>query len=198
MCAVRRRISKPLPRLRARGVFEPIADSAVQQQMADLAQELASRVEAPLPGESTPAMAQEPEPMNLGASDAPIIDEPAPQPVVMREIVVPQEREKRGMFSGLFGGRRRVERNERSVEPALERPRAPDMNRAIAQPIGRTAPAPQPATHSSKDAKTVPQPRTAEARQPAAGQADDLFAGVAEDDRFEIPAFLRRQAKTGS
>jgi cell division protein FtsZ len=27
---------------------------------------------------------------------------------------------------------------------------------------------------------------------------DDLFAGVAEDDRFEIPAFLRRQANAGS
>jgi cell division protein FtsZ len=192
-------IEAPATPSRARGVFEPIADSAVQQQMADLAQELVSRVEAPLPAEeSTPAAAQELEPMNLGASEAPIIDEPAPQPIVMREIPVPQEREKRGMFSGLFGGRRRVERNERLVEPALERPRAPDMNRAIAQPIGRTALAPQPAAHSSKDAQTVPQPRTTEARQPAAGQADDLFAGVAEDDRFEIPAFLRRQAKTGS
>jgi cell division protein FtsZ len=27
--------------------------------------------------------------------------------------------------------------------------------------------------------------------------ADDLFAGVSEDDRFEIPAFLRRQANSG-
>jgi hypothetical protein len=40
-------------------------------------------------------------------------------------------------------------------------------------------------------------PRDSEARpQPQA--PDDLFAGVAENDRFEIPAFLRRQVKTGS
>ncbi len=47
------------------------------------------------------------------------------------------------------------------------------------------------------------QPGCVRARAPAepprqqAPSPDDLFAGVAEDDRFEIPAFLRRQANTG-
>jgi hypothetical protein len=34
-------------------------------------------------------------------------------------------------------------------------------------------------------------------RQQQTPSPDDLFAGVSEDDRFEIPAFLRRQANSG-
>ncbi|HXJ02288.1 MAG TPA: cell division protein FtsZ [Micropepsaceae bacterium] len=186
----------------ARAVFEPIADSTVREQMATLAQELASRVEAPLPEESpAPAPAPVEEPMNLSA--APIEEPVAPRPLNIEfpRGSVPQEPERRGIFGGLFGGRRRAERNERMVEPSLERPRAPVMSPAVAQPIARTAPvqappaAPQPAREAPQRAA---QASTAETPQKPQGPADDLFAGVAEDDRFEIPAFLRRQAKTGS
>jgi hypothetical protein len=37
--------------------------------------------------------------------------------------------------------------------------------------------------------------RAGDTRPQEKAPADDLFAGVSEDDRFEIPAFLRRQAK---
>jgi cell division protein FtsZ len=37
----------------------------------------------------------------------------------------------------------------------------------------------------------------AEALRQQNQSVDDLFSGVAEDDRFEIPAFLRRQANSG-
>jgi hypothetical protein len=37
--------------------------------------------------------------------------------------------------------------------------------------------------------------RAGDARPQDKAPTDDLFAGVSEDDRFEIPAFLRRQAK---
>ena len=183
----------------ARGVFEPVADTIVREQMASLAEELASRVEAPLPEEIPVAAVAEP--LNLGAAQ---IEEPvAPKPlnIDFPRGTVPQEPEKRGIFSGLFGGRRRAERHERVVEPSLERPRAPAMSQAVAQPMGRTAQpqppqaAPQPPRETQqRPAQTV----AAEPQQKAQAPAGDLFAGVAEDDRFEIPAFLRRQAKTGS
>jgi hypothetical protein len=63
------------------------------------------------------------------------------------------------------------------------------MSQPVAEPVEKAAPSPgpQPVLQSGKDVQP-----------PAQAQANDLFAGVAEDDRFEIPAFLRRQAKTGS
>ena len=194
-------IEAPAASALARGVFEPIGESPVHQQVANLAQEFASRVDAPLPEDAVPAISQA---VNLGGADAPVMEELAAQPQAMREFTreaLPQEREKRGMFSGLFGGRRRAERTERMVEPPLERPRAQAMTQAVAQPLGRTPPtqASQPAPQPARDAQQPgPQTRTGEGHQPTQGPADDLFAGVAEDDRFEIPAFLRRQAKTGS
>jgi cell division protein FtsZ len=200
-------IETPAPSSLARAVFEPIADSAVREQMANLAQELATRVEAPLP-EEAPVVAHAPEPLNLG-SEVQIAEElpAAVAASALREFPrepMPQEREKRGMFSGLFGGRRRVERNERPIEPVLERPRAPAMTQPAAQPAGRSAPAPTAAPQPAREPQAQPQQQTRAAQAPAEpaqkpqAPADDLFAGVADDDRFEIPAFLRRQAKTGS
>ena len=176
----------------ARAIFEPIGESSpVHQQVANLAQEFISRVEAPLP-EEVREVAQALEPINFGSAQPAGAADLAAQFAAMRAVArepMPQEREKRGMFSGLFGGRRRAERYEHAVEPSLERPRAPVMPQATVEPTEKpaAAPAPQPVLQSAKDAQPPAQP-----------QANDLFAGVAEDDRFEIPAFLRRQAKTGS
>jgi cell division protein FtsZ len=197
----------------ARAVFEPIADGAVREQMASLAQELATRVEAPLP-EDVPGMAPVAEPLDLSAELEMAEARPAPVAApALREFPrepMPQEREKRGMFSGLFGGRRRVERAERPIEPVLERPRAPAVTQAVAQPIGRPASASAPqaaapppaAQQPAREPQAQPQTRSiqtsADPAQKSQAPADDLFAGVADDDRFEIPAFLRRQAKTGS
>ena len=190
---VRRRVEAdaPVASSLARAVFEPIGESPVHRQVANLAPEFVSRVEAPLPEEILPAV-QVREPINLGGAEATTTNDTTEPLAALREFArepLPQEREKRGMFSGLFGGRRRAERHERALEPSLERPRVPVMSQAVAQPIEKTAsiPTPQP----------TPQPAKG-AQQPAQNQANDLFAGVAEDDRFEIPAFLRRQAKTGS
>jgi cell division protein FtsZ len=187
-------IEAPVVSSLARGVFEPIAQTSVQEQVVNLAREVSAAAEMPLPEEvSVPLEASEP--LNLGGTDAPIVEERAAQAPVMREIL-PQERAKRGMFSGLFGGRKRVERTEPVVERPFERSRAPAMTQAIAQPIGRSAPPPpQPARETQQPAA---QSRGGETRQPPQSKAGDLFEGVAEDDRFEIPAFLRRQAKTGS
>jgi cell division protein FtsZ len=190
---VRRKVVEaeaPVASSLARAVFEPIGESPVHQQVASLAQEFVSRVESPLPEE--PRAGEALEPMSRGSTEPAGAGDLAAPFAAMRAIArepMPQEREKRGMFSGLFGGRRRAERNERLVEPSLERPRAPLMSQAIAEPAEKAAssPAPQPVLQSAKDAQP-----------PAQAQANDLFAGVAEDDRFEIPAFLRRQAKTGS
>jgi cell division protein FtsZ len=181
----------------ARGVFEPAGESQIQQHVASLEQEFASRVEAPLPEEIPPTVSQVVESMNLTGAESARIETAPPQ--IMRQDA-PPERERRGMFSGLFGGRRRT---ERPIEPSLERPRAPSMNQAVAQPIGRTAQMQMPQAESGAQ-QNAAQPQPGEGRQPAQAkaqaqaQANDLFAGVAEDDRFEIPAFLRRQAKTGS
>jgi cell division protein FtsZ len=54
-----------------------------------------------------------------------------------------------------------------------------------AQPVGsRPQQAPAPTARAAEPKQQAPAP-------------DDLFAGVSEDDRFEIPAFLRRQANSG-
>jgi cell division protein FtsZ len=193
----------PPPAPAARAHFEPI----VRQQVANLMQEYTSAAEAAL----AEAVAADPtipiieEPMTLGGIEAPIMEEPRPQPA-MREFApmsAPVERERRGMF-GLFGGRRRSERVNRNSEPVMERRRMMP-NQPEAQPVARAPQMPpvQPA-HPPVQATQAAQPAQPQAPAPSRpsevrpqGQApgDDLFAGVSEDDRFEIPAFLRRQAK---
>ena len=107
--------------------------------------------------------------------------EPLPQAEVqpLRGYRAAPEPQKRRGF-GLFG-RRRAERVER-VEPALgiERAPAPEM------PARAVQGAPVAAPRAPEQTRIQQQPPS------------DLFAGVAEDDRFEIPAFLRRQANTGT
>ena len=194
----------PVASALARAHFEPIAQSPVHQQVANLTQEFAPRADLPLPEEAAPAAPAIEEPMDLGGAEAPIMEASPAQPNGLRGFAsepVPQKRERRGVF-GLFGGRRRSERLERNVEPPLESPRAAVMPQTVAHPVGRTPqmpaaqPSPQPAVQGAQQqAPQAAAPRAGDGRPQA---ADDLFAGVAEDDRFEIPAFLRRQAKTGS
>ncbi len=184
----------PLANAMARGHFDSVAQSAVHQQVVSLAQEF-----APLAEQPAQELAQPEEPLDLGTAASPVIEEPAPAPAPFREFArepMPEVREKRGMFSGLFGGRRRVEREQAEraerLDPPLERTRAP-MPQAPMPPS-----APMPAARAPQAAQPAPQGRSTEPRQPTQAPAGDLFDGVAENDRFEIPAFLRRQAKTGS
>ena len=77
---------------------------------------------------------------------------------------------------------------------------APSMTRMAPSPPGY-ARAPAPAAQAPAPQPAPPQAAPMSARAAAENlqaRADDLFAGVAEDDRFEIPAFLRRQANAGS
>jgi cell division protein FtsZ len=186
-------VELPVANALSRAHYEPLAASAVHQHVANLAQEFTQpAIEAPL---AAAARAVE-EPLMLGGADSPALDDlpPIPPPSLRafaREPTPAEPRERRGMFGGLFGGRKRAERIERP-EPSLEAPRMPAMQQIAPTPVERPAPQPAPA----------PQPQPAAARteqrpQPQA-PADDLFAGVEDSDHFEIPAFLRRQAKTGS
>ncbi len=169
----------PLTNALARAHFEPLTSSSVHQHVANLTQEFTQAAEEPLP-------APEEEPLMLGGTDAPIVEERTPMSSNMRGYAreaAPAPAPRRGMFGGLFGGRKRTERAERP-EPSLEAPRrqaAPPM------PVQPVAP-PQ----------AMQQPATARGEQRPQAPADDLFAGVEDGDKFEIPAFLRRQAKTGS
>jgi len=181
----------------ARAHFEPMSQASILQQVANLAQEVA-RADMPLPEEPR-AVSKFEEPMDLGGIEAPVMEEPAFRPAAMREFTkapIAPERQKRRGLAGLFGGRRRAEPMERIVEPALERPRPSAAPRPVAQSNAQApqTAAPQPAPQPAAQAASRPEGR----QQGQTAPTDDLFAGVAEDDRFEIPAFLRRQAKLGS
>jgi cell division protein FtsZ len=94
---------------------------------------------------------------------------------------------------GLFG-RKRVERHDYPVEPRLEQPMpAPRQPTTTARP----APSAPPAAPVQAQSTSVSPKAAADALRQQTQSADDLFSGVAEDDRFEIPAFLRRQANSG-
>ena len=126
------------------------------------------------------------EPLTLGGVEAPFVQELS-QAHALREFApqpIPPAKEKRRVF-GIFGGRRRA---EPPPPPVISRP--PVMARGLPpQQSPEAAPSESQAAASARD----PEGR---AQQP--GPAGDLFADVAETDRFEIPAFLRRQAKLGS
>jgi len=196
----------PSPAPAARAHFEPI----VRQQVGNLVQEYMPAAEAALAEAVAAVMPIVEEPMTLGGIEAPIMEEPRQQPP-LREFApmsAPRERERRGMF-GLFGGRRRSERISRDSEPVMQKTRMPMPSQPDAHPIARAPqgptmqPAPQPQVQAAQAAQPMPaQPaapsRPSEPRPQGQASGDDLFAGVSEDDRFEIPAFLRRQAKMGS
>ena len=162
--------------------------SPVHQQVANLAQEFVARVDMPLP-EEVPAVSlqtvpQFDEPMILGGVEAPFMQEHPSTAQALREFAppqIPREKERRRVF-GIFGGRRRV-------EPQLAMRAAAAAQALSPQPSLASAPTEPPAAAPARDPEVRPQ------QQAPAG---DLFADVAENDRFEIPAFLRRQAKMGS
>jgi cell division protein FtsZ len=190
----------PSPAPAARAHFEPI----VRQQVANLVQEFTPVTQAPVMEAPAPIIATVvEEPMTLGGIEAPIMEEPRSPLNRMREFApmsAPQEKQRRGVF-GLFGGRRRSDRVNHAAEPVLERSRVAMPSQPETQPVARAPqPAPQPEVQTAQATQPA-QPQTAattragEARPQAQAPTDDLFAGVSEDDRFEIPAFLRRQAK---
>jgi cell division protein FtsZ len=156
--------------------------SPVHQQITNLAQEFVARVDMPLPDEeplvSLQTVPQLDELMTRGG-EAPFVPGHRSQAQALREFApqqVPREKERRRVF-GIFGGRRRAE-----PPPVMSQGLPP-------QPALAAAPSEPPAAAPAR----YPEGRS---QQPA--RADDLFADVAENDRFEIPAFLRRQAKMGS
>jgi cell division protein FtsZ len=201
-------IAQPAPLAPARAV-ETMTVSRLQVQMDNLAHDLNAHLEYAVPepvlAEVAPAPQltepQTEEPFELGGAEAPIIEEPAPPPPLGE--FHHQEPPKRRRF-GLFG-RRRPERED-YIEPRVEMPgvipaapvaaapqRAAPPPRTAAPPRTRE-PAPAPAVREPSQAMPISQRAAAENLQ----TRDDLFAGVAEDERFEIPAFLRRQANAGS
>jgi cell division protein FtsZ len=165
------------------------APASVASQM-----ELAAR-EIELPAEPVPdsrmfaepapvaamAEAQSDEPLTLGGAEAPMLEAlPEAEAHPLRDFRVPPEPQKRRGF-GLFG-RRRAPQAER-VEPALtiqREPAVPEVSSRMQTSV------PAVPVRASENPRSQQQPPS------------DLFAGVAEDDRFEIPAFLRRQANTGT
>ncbi len=165
------RKAAPLPtRAEVRAAeMRPVATpSPVHHQMETLAQELNARPHA-----------AQPEPINLGAVDTPIVeDEPVPMPVVMRPVPPrqqplsqpepePEEAPKRRFG---FLGRREKKPEPPRMEPV---PAARVAPRATAQVMARSA-----------------EPQRG---MPPQNVADDLFPDHKKDDQFEIPAFLRRQ-----
>ena len=121
-------------------------------------------------------------PLDLGGIEAPMIEEPV-------AVTVRTEASAPSRWLGLFGGRKKAERQE-YVEPRME-PAAPRQPTATARPAAPSTPPVQ------GQAAPVSPKAAAEALRQQSEPADDLFSGVAEDDRFEIPAFLRRQANSG-
>ena len=172
----------------ARG--QAVLQNPVHQQVGNLAHEFVARVDMPLPEEvpavSLQAMPQRDEPLTLGGVEAPFVQELS-RAQALREFAPPpvaREKERHRIF-GIFGGRRRA---EPPPPPVISRP--PAVAQVLSPPPAPAAAPPEPpAAASARGPETRPQPQA---------PADDLFADVAENDRFEIPAFLRRQAKMGS
>jgi cell division protein FtsZ len=167
-----------------RGQVETVVPSSVSAQMEVAAKEIELPpepfVQSRAFGEALlPAMADaQEEPLTLGGAEAPMLETPRQVEIQpMQGFRAPEPQKRRGF--GLFG-RRRVEPR---IEPALTIQREPAMPEAPSRVHAAIPSAPPRA----------PEPPRAPQQPPS-----DLFAGVAEDDRFEIPAFLRRQASTGT
>jgi cell division protein FtsZ len=181
---------------------EPVATSPVHSQVENLAQGLGvaslasdDALESDLPLSAVESQILGDEPMDLGGADAPILDSPAyPEPTLHDFAPGRARPEKKRMF-GLFGRKRDSEARHDPAMPVAPRTQAQPAARtqAVAQQPQRPAQPAQPA------AEQVSPRAAAEAmRQRQHAPSDDLFADVAEEDRFEIPAFLRRQANTGT
>jgi cell division protein FtsZ len=161
--------------------------------MSDAApnKEPAAIIAVPPPKVQPKVQLEEP-PLDLGGVDAPMIQETAISKTSTRVEVTSADGMKKRWRYGLFG--RRMERDGGPIEPRFETPIVESRQQAPAP--RQQAAAPQAAA-SPAQASSVSPRAAAEALRPQTSSADDLFAGVAEDDRFEIPAFLRRQANTG-
>jgi cell division protein FtsZ len=197
-------VAAPASRMDAPSISRMMDNLAVQLdtlQMTSPASEPVVRKEPtpviPVP----PPKVQMEEPLVLGGADMPIISEPVSQTHTVTMHIEPKPAASpTKRFLGLFG-RRRTEREEYPVEPRMEAPMP--ATTAVRQPIA--TPTTRPTV--TAPAQPVAQPQQAQApsaraaaeppRQQHTPSADDLFAGVSEDDRFEIPAFLRRQANSG-
>jgi len=167
------------------------------QMTAPASEPVARKEPAPVIPVPPPKVQME-EPLVLGGAEAPMIAGPVSPTMTVRveakQVVAPPKR-----FFGLFG-RRRPESEQYLVEPRLEAPMpAPTAPR---QPVATTTT--RPAASAAAQPVSQPQapaPSARAAAEPPRQQPtpspDDLFAGVSEDDRFEIPAFLRRQANSG-
>jgi cell division protein FtsZ len=141
------------------------------------------------------------EPLDLGGMEMPQVEAPASAVHTMSEIARPAKPKRTGMF-GIFG-RRREERVEPQLEkaqsappPRAARPEAQATSQAMARAKTETAPAQQPSQPQS--APISPRAAAEGLRQSKTQPGDDLFNGIAAEDKFEIPAFLRRQANTGT
>jgi cell division protein FtsZ len=212
----RRTIESDAPVIAASAPRMNVETSAVGRMMDNLAMQLETHMAvAPVPVPE-PVVKREPaavipvpppkvqiqpdEPLVLGGADAPMIQEPVHHTVTLRVEPAPAAAPKRRRF-GLFG-LRRTDREEYPVEPRLEAP-MPIVTRQSVASATPTRPATSASAQASVQPATQAQAPTARAQaEPPRQQAptpspEDLFAGVSEDDRFEIPAFLRRQANTG-
>jgi cell division protein FtsZ len=193
-------VAAPAPRTDAPSIGRMMDNLAVQldalQMTAPAPEPVAKKEPAPVIPVPPPKVQME-EPLVLGGIDAPIIAEPVSHTVTMhiepKPVATPTRR-----FLGLFG-RRRTEREDYPLEPRMEAPMpAPAAPR---QPIATTTtrPAASAPAQPVSQPQQAPAPTARAAAEPPRQQPspDDLFAGVSEDDRFEIPAFLRRQANSG-
>jgi cell division protein FtsZ len=163
------------------------------QMMAPVQEHVIRKDPAPVIPVPPPRVQME-EPLDLGGANAPIIQDAVSRAIPARAEARPAPAappQKRRLFGGLFGGRR-PEYEAQPIEPRFE----PPMQAAPRQQA--TAPRAQaPAQAAPQAPQSAPARATAEQPRPQNPSPDDLFAGVAEDDRFEIPAFLRRQGNTG-
>ncbi len=159
--------AQPLP---PRTDTRPVASNAVHHQMEALAQELNAVPAQPI----SPA-----EPLILGDVETPMVEddmEPIPaaiQPMqTMRPASQPEPEDAPRRRFGFLG------RKEKKPEPARMEP----------SPMPR--PAPRATAQVMARTPAVEPQRT---QQPQKNVAEDLFPEAAKDDKFEIPAFLRRQ-----
>jgi cell division protein FtsZ len=161
------------------------------------------------------------EPLDLGGMEMPPIEAPQPFEVPMYEVARP-EKIKRRLFGGIFKRildervEPRIEKaaqsqpqpqppQQRSARSEMAAPQRPARTETIASPAepqakprakAQQAQSPQPGAHQS--AAISPRAAAEGLRQTKTQPGDDLFNGVTADDKFEIPAFLRRQANTGT
>ena len=127
----------------------------------------------------------------LGGTEAPMVAEQAPMIRQESPMVSRQTQPEPAKRSWLFGSRRQpkqepVVQQEAALDAARYRP---GMRTQAADPRAPNISAPTGTGNAGQVQGNAPTAQ-GQGRTP---QGEDLFGGVQEDDRFEIPAFLRRQ-----